>query len=91
MDGSEEDAADQHPQHHRHPAEDGRLDGAVNGAGAGDGGKVMSHQDRGFGRDVVHAVFQLMSWGDLGVVHAPLLGQPAAVKDVTGDQNGAAD
>ena len=91
MDGSEEDTADQDPQHHRHPAEDGRLDGAVDGAGAGDGGKMVSHQDRGFGRDIVHAVLQLMSWGGLGVVHAPLLGKPAAVEDIAYDQDGTAN
>ena len=91
MDSAEEDAADEHPQHHGHPAEDGRLNGAVNGAGAGDGGKVVSHQDGGFGRDIVHAVLQLMSRSDLGVIHAPLLGQPASVEDITGNQNGAAD
>ena len=91
MDGAEEDAADEHPQHHGHPAEDGRLNGAVNGAGAGDGGKVVSHQDRGFGRDVVHAILQLMSWSDLGVVHPPLLGKPAAVENVSHDQDGNAN
>ena len=52
---------------------------------------MVSHQDGGFGRDVVHAILQLMSWGDLGVVHAPLLGKPAAVEDITYDQDGAAD
>ena len=52
---------------------------------------MVSHQDRGFGRDIVHAILQLMSWSGLGVIHTPLLGQPAAVKNISGDQNGAAD
>ena len=52
---------------------------------------MVSHQDGGFGRDVVHAILQLMSWSGFGVVHTPLFGQPATVEDVTGDQNGAAD
>ena len=91
MDSAEEDTSDQNPQHHRNPAKDSGLDGAVDGAGAGDGGKVVSHQDRGLGRDVVHAVLQLMSWGDLGVVNTPLFGKPAAVEDVAYDQNSDAN
>ena len=87
MDGAEKDAADQHPQHHRHPAEYGGLDGAVDGAGAGDRRKVVAHQHRSLGGDIVHAVLQLMGRGGPGVIHAPLLGKPSAVEDVTYDQN----
>ena len=39
--------ADYAPQEHRHPAEDGRLDGPVDGACAGDGREVVAQQDRG--------------------------------------------
>ncbi len=91
MDSAEENAANQNPEDNGNPAEHGRLNRAVDGAGAGDGGKMVSHQDGGFGRDVVHAILQLMSWSDVLVVHAPLLGQPAAVEHVARDQNGATD
>lgn len=61
--------------------------GPLMGAGAGDGRKVVTHQNRSLGGDVVHAVLQLMGGGDFGVVNAPLLGKPSAVENVTYDQN----
>ena len=91
MDTAEEDAADQHPQHHGHPAEHSGLNGAVNGAGTGDGGEVMAHQHGGLGGAVVLAVFHGMSRRGTGVIHTPLFGQPTAVENVTYDQNGTAD
>ena len=64
-----------------------KADGAVDGAGAGDRRKVVAHQHRSLGGDIVHAVLQLMGRGGPGVIHAPLLGKPSAVEDVTYDQN----
>ena len=87
MDSAEEDTADQDPQHHGHPAKDSGLDGTVDGAGAGDGGKVVTHQNRSLGGDVVHTVLQFVGRGDLGVVNTPLLGKPSAVEHVAYDQN----
>ena len=91
VDAAEEDTADEHPQHHRHPAEHSGLNGAVDGAGTGDGGEMVAHQHRSLGRAVVLAVFHGVSGSRTGVIHAPLLGQPAAVEDITYDQDSAAD
>ena len=91
MDAAEEDTADQDPQHDGDPAEDSGLDGAVDGAGAGDRGKVMAHQHGSLGGTIVLTIFQLMSRSRTGVIHTPLLGQPAAVENVTYDQNGTAN
>ncbi len=51
----------------------------------------MAHENGSFGGDIVHAILQFMSRGDVFVVHAPLLGKPAAVKDIARNQYGAAD
>ena len=91
MHAAKEDTADQDPQHHGDPAEHSRLNGAVDGAGAGDGGEVMAHQHRSLGRAVVLAVFHGMSRSRTGVIDAPLFGQPAAVENIAYDQNCAAD
>ena len=91
MDAAEEDAADQDPQHNGNPAEHSGLDGAVDGACAGDRGKVMAHQNGSLGGTVVLTVLQLMGRGDAGVIHAPLLGQPAAVENISYDQHGNAN
>ena len=81
--GADEDAADQDPQQHGHPAEQGRLNGAVDGAGARDGREVVTQQNGGLGGHVVHAVLHFVSRGLMGRVNAPLFCQPAAVEDVT--------
>ena len=91
MDAAEEDTADQDPQHHRDPAKHSGLDGAVDGAGAGDGGKVMAHQYGSLGRAVILTVLHGMSRRRTGVVHAPLLGQPTAVENIAYDQDGTAN
>ena len=91
MYAAEEDAADQDPQHHGHPAEHSGLNGAVDGTGTGDGGEVMAHQHGSLGGAVVLAVFHGMSRSRTGVIHTPLLGQPTAVENIAYDQNGTAD
>ena len=45
--------------------------GPLIGAGAGDRRKVVAHQHRSLGGDIVHAVLQLMGRGGPGVIHAP--------------------
>ena len=85
--GAEEDAADEHPQQHGHPAEHGRLDGAVDGAGAGDGREMMTqHHVRRRG-NVVHAVFQFVRRSRILGIDPPLLRQPSAIEDIADDQD----
>ena len=59
--GTDEDTADQNPQQHRHPAEQGRLNGAVDGAGARDGREVVTQQNGRFCCHVINAIFHLNS------------------------------
>lgn len=87
VDASKENAADKNPQHHRHPTKNGGLDGAIDGAGTGNGGKVVSHKHGSLGGTVVLAVLQLMGGGRAAVFNAPLFGQPSAVEDVAEQQN----
>ena len=85
--GAEEDAADEHPQQHGHPAEHGRLDRAVDGAGAGNGREMMTqHHVRRRG-NVVHAVFQFMRRSRIFRIDPPLLRQPSAIEDIADDQD----
>ena len=85
MDAAEEDAADQDPQGDRDPTENSGRDGPCNRACAGNGRKMMSHEDRGLGGDVVHAVrhgvgrCRLIAFPD-----APLFDEPPAVADIAG-------
>ena len=87
MHAAEEDAADEHPQHHRNPAKHSSLNGSIDGTGAGDRGKVMAHKHRTLGRTVILAVFQFMGRGNTLVIDTPLLGQPSAVENITEQQN----
>ena len=87
MHTTEEDTADEHPQQHRNPAENSGLNRAVDRACARDGGEVVTHQNRGLCRAVVHAVFQLVSRSRAGRVDAPLFGQPSAVENVAQGEN----
>ena len=91
VDAAEEDTTDEHPQHHGHPAEHSGLDGAVDGACAGDGREVMAHQHGGLSGTIILAVFQFMSRGNTAVIDAPLLGKPAAIENVTYDQHNDAN
>ena len=89
--GAEEDTADDDPEENGQPAEHSRLDGAVDGAGAGDGREVVAHQDGGVGRDKVLVVeFGVRGSRTVGV-HAPLLGKPGAVEYVAQAQKNYAD
>ena len=88
---AEEDTADEHPQCNGNPAENCGLDRSVYRACAGDGGEVVSHKDRRFCGDIVHAVFHSVSGGGLAGVYSPFFGQPSAVEDVTNDEDGDAD
>lgn len=84
---AEEDAADEHPQKHGHPAEHGRLDGAVDGACAGDGREMVAQHHVGRRGHVVYAVFQLMGRSRALRVNSPLLGKPATVAHIADDQD----
>jgi len=81
--GAEEDAADDNPEQDRQPAEHCSLDRSVNGACAGYGREMVSHQNRGMGGDIVLAVVVRMGRCFTVGVHAPLFGQPAAIEYVT--------
>ena len=91
MYATEEDTADEYPQCNRYPTENGSLDRSVYRACAGDGGEVVSHKDRRFGRNIVHAVFHGVSGSRLAGIYSPFLGQPSAVENITDEQNGDAD
>ena len=86
MNAAEEDAADDDPEQNRKPAESCRLDRAVDRACAGDGGEVVTHQDRSFRRNVVNAILKFVCGRLARRIDSPLLGEPAAVADVTDDE-----
>ena len=76
MHGAEEDAADNDPQKAGQPAEEGGLDGAVDGACARDGRKMMAEEYGRLGGHVVHAVLHGDGRRRPAVIHAPLFGKP---------------
>ena len=88
---AEEDAAEQHPQQHRQPAERGGLDRAGDRACARDGGKLMAEDGPAVGGDKVLAVV-ILDGGRLRLgVDAPGLGEPAAIECVGGDEDDRRD
>ena len=89
--GSEEDAANEHPQKHGNPAEHGRLDGAVDGTRAGDGREMVAQNDVRLGGNVVDAVLEFVGRRYAIGVDAPLLGKPTAVEDIAHDEDSRAD
>ena len=94
MYAAEEDAADQDPQRAGKPAEaeTNGTDGASNGAGTSNRGKMMAHQNRGLRRNIVHAIFQGVCRGLFApFAHAPLLAQPAAIENIAAQQHNDAD
>ena len=91
MYAAEENAADDDPEEHRHPAENCSLNRSVNWPGAGDGREMMSHEDRGFGRNVIHAVGELVGRSLSGRIHAPLFGEPSAVEEIAAGEEHKAD
>ena len=88
MQTTDEDTTDDAPQEHGNPTENGSLDGAVDGAGAGDGREVVAKKHGGLGGHVVHAVLHGMGGSSLGIIHAPLLRKPGAVGHITQEQAG---
>ena len=52
---------------------------------------MMTHQNGSLCGAVVHAVFQFVRGGLGGVLHTPLLGQPAAIEDIAADQDSQTD
>ena len=91
MHGAEEDAANEHPQKHRNPAEHGCLNGAVNGARARDGREMMAQNDVRLGGNVVDAVLEFVGRRYAIGVDAPLLSKPTAVEDIAHDEDSRAD
>ena len=87
MHGAEEDAANEHPQKHRHPTEDGGLNRAVNRACAGNRREVVAEHHVRRRRHVIHTVFQLMGRSRALWIDSPLLGKPATVAHIADDQD----
>ena len=88
---AEEDAAEQHPQQHRQPAERGGLDRAGDRARARDGGKLMAEDGPAVGGDKVLAVV-ILDGGRLRLgVDAPGFGEPAAIECVGSDEDDRRD
>ena len=88
---AEEDAADEHPQQHRQPAEHGGLDRTGNRARARDGGKLVAEDGPAVCGDKVLAVVILDGRRLRFGVDAPGLGEPAAIECVSGDENDRRD
>ena len=88
MQSAEEDAAEYAPEEHGHPAKDRGLNRSIDRTGPGDGGEVVSHEDRRFRGDIVHAVFHGMGGGFPVRVNAPFPDQIVSVEDVAHDEQG---
>ena len=85
-DGAEEDAADQHPEQNRKPAENRSLNRAGNGTGAGNGAELVAEYGPAVCRDVVLAVvFDDGGRFRLGV-DPPLARDPPPVKRIGRDE-----
>ena len=52
---------------------------------------MMSHEDRGFGRNIIHAVGELVGRSLSGRIHAPLFGKPSAVEEIAAGEEHKAD
>ena len=86
-DSAEKDAADQHPEQHRQPAEGRSLNGTGNRAGTGNGGELVCKHRPALGGNIILAILQPHS-RSLGVgVNTPGLGEPTTVSGVRTYQN----
>ena len=85
-DSAEEDAAQQHPQQHRQPAESCGLNGTGNRACTGNGTELVGKHRPAIGGHIVPAILVDDS-RSLGCgVDAPFVSQPAAVKHISAKQ-----
>ena len=85
-DSAEEDAAQQHPQQHRQPAESCGLNGTGNRACTSNGAELVGKHRPAVGRHIVPAILVDDSRGLGSGVNAPFVGQPAAVKHISAKQ-----
>ena len=90
-DSTEEDAAQQHPQQHRQPAESSGLDRTGNRACTGNGAELVCKHGPAVGGNVVPAVLMDNCRGLGRGVDAPLVCQPAAVKHISAKQTHGCD
>ena len=90
-DSAEEDAAQQHPQQHRQPAEGSGLNGTGNRACTGNGAELVSKHRPAVGGHIVPAVLMDNCRGLGSGVDAPLVCQPAAVKHISAKQTHGGD
>ena len=86
-DRTEENAAQQHPQKHRHPAECRRLNGTGDRTRARDGRELVAENGPAVGRHIVLAVVFLNGRRLCLRVDAPLVCQPASVQHIGCKQN----
>ena len=91
MHGAKEDAAHQHPQHNGQPAKHHGDDSARNGTRTADRRKLMRERGEAGGRREVLSVHHATRRRQLRVVHAPALGEPAAIHQVASGQNNRSD
>ena len=88
MNAAEEDTTYQYPEGYREPSKHSCCDRAGNRACAGNGGEVMTHEDRSFCRYIIDAIFHGVSRGrDVAFAYAPLLNEPAAIENITAQQD----
>ena len=90
-DSAEEDAAQQHPQQDRQPAESSSLDGTGDRACTGDGAELVCKHGPAVGGDIVTAILVDDCGGLGGGVDAPFVGQPAAVQRISAEQTHGCD
>ena len=90
-DSAEEDAAQQHPQQDRQPAESSSLDSTGDRACTGNGAELVCKHGPAVGGDIVTAIL-VDDCGGLGSgVDAPLVGQPAAIQRISAEQTHGCD
>ena len=76
---TEEDGTDDDPQNDRDPTEDGGRDRTHDGAGTGDGTKMVTQKHGRLRRHIVNAVIHFTSRRFASGVNAPFLGKPSTV------------
>ena len=88
---AKENAADEHPQQNRQPAEGCSLDCTGNRACTGNGRKLMAENGPAVGGNVILTVVILNSGGLCVRVNAPGFCHPAPIKRISTDKNHSSD
>ena len=88
---AKENAADEHPQQNRQPAEGCSLDCTGNRACTGNGRKLMAENGPAVGGNVILTIVILNSGGLCVRVNAPGFCHPAPIKRISTDKNHSSD